>query len=154
VLRRLLVLIVTLAVGWGIALFQQRPSPLPTPARAEQPPPSAAGNPSPALSSQSVRRDIGFRSRDRLVDHFEKHGAEFGRISMQEYLAQAQALRDRPLDNMVLELVRRTDGVVSRFDKANGAFLAFNRDYTIRTYFKPNDGEAYFRRQANRRPDR
>jgi hypothetical protein len=154
VLRRLLVLIVTVAVGWVIAQFQNRPSPLPTPARAEQPAATSAGNPSPALSSQAVRRDIGFRSRDRLVDHYEKHGREFGRISMEEYLAQAQALRDRPLDNMVLELVRTTDGVVSRFDKGSGAFLAFNRDYTIRTYFKPNDGEDYFRRQANRRPGR
>jgi hypothetical protein len=32
------------------------------------------------------------------------------------------------------------------------AFLAVNRDGTIRTFFKPNDGEAYFRRQASRTP--
>jgi hypothetical protein len=151
VLRRLLVLIVTVAIGWGITLLQSRPTPLPTPELGAQPPSASASNPSPALT-KSVRRDIGFRSRDRLVDHYAKHGREFGAISMPEYLAQAQALRDRPLDAMTLELVRTTDGVVSRFDRTSGAFLAFNRDYTIRTFFKPNDGEDYFRRQARRRP--
>ena len=49
-----------------------------------------------------------------------------------------------------IEDIRRNDGTVSRFDRAIGAFLAFNRDGTIRTFFKPNDGEAYFRRQAPR----
>ena len=28
--------------------------------------------------------------------------------------------------------------------------IAFNRDGTIRTFFKPNDGERYYRRQAER----
>ena len=53
----------------------------------------------------------------------------------------------------VLEAVR-SDGVVTRFDKVTGAFLAFNDDLTIRTYFKPNDGEAYFRRQSKRDSNR
>ena len=49
----------------------------------------------------------------------------------------------------MLEL-RRPDGSVSRFDRASGAFLAFDADGTIRTFFKPNDGERYFERQAGR----
>lgn len=93
---------------------------------------------------------IGFRSRQRLDDHFAKHGAEFGMISRAEYLRQAQALRDAPVGGNVLE-IRRGDGTVSRFDKSSGAFLAFDDDGIIRTYFKPNDGERYFRRQARRR---
>jgi len=40
--------------------------------------------------------------------------------------------------------------VVTRFDRTSGAFLAFNSDGVIRTFFKPNDGERYFRRQAER----
>jgi pyocin large subunit-like protein len=43
---------------------------------------------------------------------------------------------------------------VSRFDRGSGGFVAFDADGIIRTYFRPNDGEAYFRRQARRRPDR
>ena len=49
----------------------------------------------------------------------------------------------------VLEAVRR-DGVVTRFDRKSGAFIAFNANGVIRTYFRPNDGERYFRRQLER----
>ena len=70
---------------------------------------------------------------------------------MAAYLRAAQTLRDAPAGANVLEL-RRNDGVVTRFDKASGAFLAVNGDGTIRTFFRPNDGEAYFRRQATRSP--
>ena len=61
----------------------------------------------------------------------------------------AQDLRDTPIGKDVLEFKRR-DGVINRFDRRNGAFLAFNRNLTIRTFFKPNDGEAYFERQRRR----
>ena len=93
----------------------------------------------------------GFTTRQHLLEHFEKHGAEFPGLTIFTYLAAAQALRDTPDGGDVLEL-RRRDGVVTRFDRASGAFLAVNRDGTIRTFFKPNDGVAYFRRQASRTP--
>ncbi len=93
--------------------------------------------------------DIGFRSRRSLDDHFRKHGGEFGGIDRATYLALAQDLRDRPIDRVTIE-IRRRDGVITRFDRGRGAFGAYNGDRTIRTYFRPNDGEAYFRRQAKR----
>jgi hypothetical protein len=92
---------------------------------------------------------VGFANRDRLDEHYRKHGREFGDISRQDYLRQAQALRDAPVGGDVLEAVRR-DGVVTRFDRRRGAFLAFNPNGVIRTYFRPNDGERYFRRQVER----
>ena len=92
---------------------------------------------------------VGFADHRRLDEHYEKHGAEFGRITKQDYLKQAQLLRDaRPVDP-ILEAVRR-DGVVTRFDRQTGAFIAFNPNGVIRTFFKPNDGERYWRRQAER----
>ena len=42
------------------------------------------------------------------------------------------------------------DGVVTRFDRQTGAFIAYNPNGVIRTFFKPNDGERYYRRQAER----
>ena len=92
---------------------------------------------------------VGFADARRLDEHFEKHGAEFGRITKQDYLRQAQLLRDAKVSGPVLETVRR-DGVTTRFDRQTGAFIAFNPDGVIRTFFKPNDGERYFRRQAER----
>lgn len=115
---------------------------------------SQTANPTPAgaLGSDRIRTEIGFANRQKFLDHFAKHGNEFGGISAAEYLRQAQTLRDRPAGKEILEVVR-ADGVITRFDKAGGAFLAFNADLTIRTYFKPNDGVNYFWRQSRRRGD-
>jgi pyocin large subunit-like protein len=93
--------------------------------------------------------NIGFVDARRLDEHYEKHGAEFGRITKQDYLRQAQLLRDSAVGGPVLETVR-ADGVTTRFDRQTGAFIAFNRNGTIRTFFKPHDGERYYRRQAER----
>lgn len=100
----------------------------------------------PAAPTQAV---VGFRDRAHLREHFQKHGAEFGAGSESEYLRLAQSLRDRPAGGEVLEAVR-TDGVITRFDRSTGAFLAFDRDRTIRTFFRPNDGERYYTRQLAR----
>lgn len=111
------------------------------------PTPASAQNPTP--NSLKVRTEIGFASRQKLLEHYQKHGREFGDISAKEYLLQAQKLRERPAGKDVLE-VARADGVITRFDKTTGAFLAFNQDFTIRTYFKPNGGINYFWRQSRR----
>jgi pyocin large subunit-like protein len=92
---------------------------------------------------------VGFADPRRLDEHFEKHGAAFGRITRQDYLHQAQLLRDAKVGDPILETVR-SDGVTTRFDRQTGAFIAFNANGVIRTFFKPNDGERYFRRQAER----
>jgi pyocin large subunit-like protein len=93
----------------------------------------------------------GFRNRRLFDEHYAKHGREFGNISQQEYLRLAQALRDAPVGGPILEAVK-PGGIATRFDRRNGAFGAYNRDRTIRTFFIPNAGERYFHRQANR-PD-
>ncbi len=106
----------------------------------------------PQTASSGASSNIGFHSRAQLAEHFQKHGAEFAAASIADYLHMAQALRDAPVGGDILEIVRPSDHVISRYDKASGAFLAFDTGGTIRTFFKPNDGEAYFRRQAKRSP--
>src|SRR5579862_5867744 len=91
----------------------------------------------------------GFRTRAQFEEHYAKHGHEFGNISPQEYLRLAQALRDAPIGGPILE-ADKPGGVITKFDRRNGAFGAYNGDRTIRTFFIPNDGERYFRRQARR----
>jgi hypothetical protein len=95
------------------------------------------------------RANIGFVDQRRLDEHYAKHGAEFGTISKQDYLRQAQLLRDTAVGGTVLQTVR-ADGVTTKFDRQTGAFIAVNANGTIRTFFKPNDGERYYRRQAER----
>jgi pyocin large subunit-like protein len=93
----------------------------------------------------------GFRSRKQFDEHYQKHGREFGNVSQAQYLELAQQLRDAPAGGAILE-ADKPGGIVTRFDKSHGYFGAYNADRTIRTFFVPNDGERYFRRQATR-PD-
>jgi hypothetical protein len=110
---------------------------------------SAAADTSTPVQGLGWGASVGFADQRRLDEHFVKHGAEFGRITKQDYLRQAQLLRDAKVGGPVLEVVRR-DGVVTRYDQQTGAFIAFNSNGVIRTFFKPNDGERYWRRQAER----
>jgi hypothetical protein len=64
----------------------------------------------------------------------------------------AQELRDKPVSDDILEAAR-PDGSFSRFERSSGSFLACNSDKTIRTFFKPHDGERYFQRQIKRPHD-
>ena len=111
----------------------------------------AVPSPPATASTGSFPASVGFADARRLDEHYEKHGAEFGATSRQDYLRMAQKLRDAPAGGPILEAVRR-DGVVTRFDRQTGAFIAFNSNGVIRTFFRPNDGERYWRRQAERDP--
>jgi hypothetical protein len=102
-----------------------------------------------AAPSRGWGNGIGFVDERHLDEHYRKHGGEFGHITKLDYLHQAQLLRDTAVGGPVLETIRR-DGVTTRYDRQTGAFVAFNRNGTIRTFFKPNDGERYYRRQAER----
>ncbi len=90
----------------------------------------------------------GFRSKKQFQEHYAKHGQEFGNVTPEQYLALAQQLRDTPKGGDILEDVR-PDGVTTRFDRRHGYFGAYNPDRTIRTFFIPNQGESYYRRQIN-----
>src|SRR5215467_11025453 len=98
----------------ALALFSagcrdsNKPAPTQTPGQQA----SAGKN---QASSPAIRAEIGFATRSKFLDHFEKHGEEFGSISREEYLRQAQILRDSAASGDILEAVR-TDGVITRFD--------------------------------------
>jgi len=111
--------------------------------------PEAVAEPDSRTSVEIVGPEFGFYDEENLREHYSKHGAEFGSISRDEYLARARALRDAPVGGDILQIIR-ADTVRTRFDRASGGFIAFDRDLTIRTYFRPGDGERYFNRQATR----
>jgi len=146
-MRVLAALVVVLAVLARLLLPHALPPRRPGPAPAAT---TGASTPdAPGAQAATAGTGAGFRSAGRLHEHFEKHGRDVGAASEEEYLRMARRLRDRPAGGDVLELVRG-DGVTCRFDRASACFIAFERDGTIRTFFRPNDGEAYFRRQATR----
>jgi pyocin large subunit-like protein len=145
-LRWLSILIVVAAV---VVRFWPHGASAPQAVAPALPAASAPSVQAPAAGPRAFGEAVGFRSRERLDEHFQKHGREFGAATAADYLRLAQALRDRPAGGGVLERVRG-DGVVTRFDRGSGAFIAFGDDGVIRTFFRPNDGERYFERQAAR----
>ncbi|MEY2806386.1 MAG: hypothetical protein ACK57N_11050 [Planctomycetia bacterium] len=113
------------------------------------PGPSTAQTTSAVRAPDAAGSDCDFRDEPKLLDHHARHGAEFGSRTPSEYLAVACQLRDAPLSRDVLEL-RRPDGVLCRFRRSDGAFLAYRPEGTILTCFKPERGERYFRDQLER----
>ena len=110
----------------------------------------ASGAPPQSVIEFRVHEKIGFKSEKLLQEQYKKHGKEFGKISQREYLLMGQQLRDRPLDMNILESVRRQDGVITRFDKKTGAFIEFEKNLVMKSFFKPAEGERYFYKQQPR----
>lgn len=120
------------------------------PARSATPRPSLAQIASSMIrSAPPARRTWG--NPGSLPDHFNRHGHDFGASDPEDYARKAwefqqQASREgfpAKLDN---------DGTLRVFDPKTGAFAAYNRDGTTKTFFKPGN-PSYFARQPGRTID-
>jgi pyocin large subunit-like protein len=80
-----------------------------------------------------------------LPDHFARHGADFGARNAEEYARMAAEFLQRAKAEGLPAKVDGT-GVLRVFDPRSGAFGAYNRDGTTRTFFKPGS-RGYFERQ-------
>jgi len=80
-----------------------------------------------------------------LQDHFERHGADFRARDPEDYARLAWEFRQRAKAERLPTKVD-ADGVVRVFDPKSGAFAAYNRNGTTKTFFKPNS-PTYFQRQ-------
>lgn len=86
-----------------------------------------------------------FRTQQLLDSHYVKHGAEFGNITKEQYLAAANKL----LNSSGANILKKTepDGDILIYNTDTNEFLVLSYDGFIRTYFKPSDGIDYFNRQ-------
>lgn len=97
-----------------------------------------------AASAPAVTYTYNFRKAEYLQEHFEKHGAEFGYASAEEYLAGA----NRVIASAdALHKLEAEDGDDVYYLEAANEFVIVSTDGFLRTYFKPEDGKAYFERQ-------
>lgn len=87
-----------------------------------------------------------FRSDELFDSHYEKHGAEFGDITQEEYLDLANELINAAGDN-ILHKTEKEDGDFLYYDTETNEFLVLSTDGYIRTFFKPNAGLDYWERQ-------
>jgi hypothetical protein len=95
-------------------------------------------------SISGVHAAVLFRSDELLQEHFEKHGKEMGYQSAEEYLAGANAVIQ---NTSALHKTEKEDGDDVYFLKSTGDFVVVSTDGYIRTYFRPEDGIAYYNRQ-------
>ena len=86
-----------------------------------------------------------FRSEKQYVDHFKKHGQEFGDITIEEYLQMANDLINSDSDTLHTKISK--DGDYVFYDEATNEFLVLSDDGYIRTFFEPNAGIDYYNRQ-------
>lgn len=85
-----------------------------------------------------------FRKAEYLQEHFDKHGAEFGYATADEYLAGANRVAASP---EALHKLEAEDGDDVYYLESTNEFVIVSTDGYLRTYFKPDDGKAYFDRQ-------
>ena len=86
-----------------------------------------------------------FRNKARYDEHYEKHGAEFGKITKDEYLQKANDLINSTSDRVLHKY--SDDGDYMYFDQDTGYFLVLSADGYIRTFFIPTAGIKYWNRQ-------
>lgn len=87
-----------------------------------------------------------FRNQELYDSHFEKHRAEFGNITKEEYLQKANELINSDSPD-VLHKTEKEDGDYLFYNQKTNEFLVLSTDGYIRTYFKPDDGMNYWERQ-------
>ena len=83
----------------------------------------------------------------QLEHHFQKHGLAMGFANQADYLRAAQALVRGGPD---VETLRRDGGDTLFYRASTDEFAVLSDRNVIRTYFKPDDGPAYWERQKDR----
>jgi filamentous hemagglutinin len=78
-----------------------------------------------------------FADAAKLLDHFARHGTDFGATSAAQYEAMADTFLNGPRGAGVLQKTR-ANGDIMRYDPATQAFGVVKPDGTIRTYYKPD----------------
>lgn len=95
-------------------------------------------------TGQEAAVSYEFRNAEYLQEHYDKHGAEFGYHSPEEYLEGANRVI---CAEDVLHKTEAEDGDDVYYLERTNEFVILSTDGYIRTYFKPDDGIAYYDRQ-------
>jgi pyocin large subunit-like protein len=119
---------------------------------------SSSSRPAPSVTateSSGTRRPPPTRAAwgnaASLPDHFARHGRDFGAKNPEDYARMASEFLQRAKAEG-LPAKQDEAGVLRVFDPGSGAFAAYNRDGTTKTFFKPGSRD-YFARQPGRSVD-
>lgn len=109
--------------------------------------------PAPPASTETPRGPpptrVTWGRMETLQDHFDRHGADFRATSPDDYAAKAWQFLQRARAGQLLLKWDAEEDSLRVFDPASGAFAAYNRDGTTKTFFRPNSA-SYWNRQPGR----
>jgi len=115
---------------------------------APRPTPVRAGETRTEKGARDTAASATWGNGASLADHFSRHGRDFGAKNPDDYARMAADFLQRARKEALPAKVDDA-GVLRVFDPASGAFGAYNRDGTTKTFFKPNN-PGYFDRQPGR----
>lgn len=124
----MVVIIIMIAVG---SIFANQKDREPTPSNID-------------YSDDNITTGISFRNENLLNEHYQKHGIEMGFGSASEYEAAAGRV---VVNSKSLHKIEAEDGDDVYYLESSNELVIVSTDGYIRTYFKPNDGIAYYNRQ-------
>ena len=93
--------------------------------------------------------EVRFETPENMQKHYDKHIDKYGNISISEYIALANELVNAK-DTDDIERIVRSDESTAIYRFSTNDFLVITKDGYIRTFFKPDDGEAYWREEHER----
>lgn len=107
----------------------------------------SAKNPNSSYGSSYVQQSqasYSFRDSQSLEEHYYKHGQSMGFSSPEDYEVAAVRVIQNPNS---LKKTEAEDGDYVYYLQSTNEIVFVSPGGTIKTYFKPDDGIAYFNRQ-------
>lgn len=95
-------------------------------------------------TTEATRAEIRFRNDKLLEEHYEKHGVSMGFDTAEDY---EQAACYVVTNKSALHKTESEDGDDVYYLEDTNEFVIVSTDGYIRTYFMPEDGIDYFKRQ-------
>lgn len=94
-------------------------------------------------------KNAQFETEEKMKKHVEKHIAEYGDISQDEYISRARKLlQSAPSDDILV--LTRSDGSIAKYRISTNEFVIGTKDGHIRTAFKPKSGLEYWGEEIDR----
>ena len=95
---------------------------------------------------REIARSTQWGRPETLIDHFRRHGADFGAKSARDYAKMAAHFFERAQEEKLPTKIA-SDGTIRVYDRKTNTFGAYNPEGTTKTFFKPKDGIKYWNRQ-------
>jgi uncharacterized protein RhaS with RHS repeats len=133
----------------------QAPTPTPVPAPTPTPTPTASTTPPYNLYGPPAPWTLGWGDLGTLIDHFNRHGGDFGAQSASEYAIMAQNFLQTSV-SLGMQIKIANNGVIRVWDPVNRWFGSYNPDGSTRTFFIPDPnrypGDTYWFQQPGSAP--